>query len=505
MTTCHVALGGFHLEAATTVAGVTGREALHVRTGHELLDYYPFLNTPRWHDLAQVDTRTAPAHPLVRRPLTLHPTIHARALPGAPMDATTFREGRMRFLHRLHTLREQGTLDAVLLDVHGAATVEGKPHGDVEGELARDIKRLFGDDVIIAAPLDLHGNVSDLLLEHCDIITAYRTAPHTDEDETRERALLLIESLFRTRDSAGWGRTRLHFPILLPGEKTSTEVEPGKTLYTTALHRWLDMPGVQDVAILMGYPWADQPRCQASVVVTHTNEVDLEAVVSDIRTEFTNAAFEFEFVGPTASVEEAVAQAVAPDAPRPFFVSDTGDNPGAGGTGNTTVTAAALLTHADNCAVVVASIHDPEAVVALRRGERTVAVGDARLELSVDDVRFYTSPVGGECAAVTTGRATVLLTTQREQYGTREAFERAGVDIDGDHVIMVKMGYLEPDLSAAARGWVMALSPGSVDQDLTRLEFTHLPRPLIPFDTLTREQFTHHTNVTTISPSVSRP
>jgi len=49
-------------------------------------------------------------------------------------------------------------------------------------------------------------------------------------------------------------------------------------------------------------------------------------------------------------------------------------------------------------------------------------------------------------------------------------------------VVVVKIGYLEPELRRLARGWMIALTPGGVDQDLTRLDYRRLTRPLHPFD-----------------------
>ncbi len=46
--------------------------------------------------------------------------------------------------------------------------------------------------------------------------------------------------------------------------------------------------------------------------------------------------------------------------------------------------------------------------------------------------------------------------------------------------MVVKIGYPEP--YEAAAGWLMALTPGGVDQDLLRLGHRHLQRPMIPFD-----------------------
>jgi len=39
-----------------------------------------------------------------------------------------------------------------------------------------------------------------------------------------------------------------------------------------------------------------------------------------------------------------------------------------------------------------------------------------------------------------------------------------------------------PDLFDAARGWVLALTPGGVDQDIVRLGHRRLDRPIYPLD-----------------------
>jgi microcystin degradation protein MlrC len=48
--------------------------------------------------------------------------------------------------------------------------------------------------------------------------------------------------------------------------------------------------------------------------------------------------------------------------------------------------------------------------------------------------------------------------------------------------VIVKIGYLEPELYAMAAGWKMALTPGGVDQDLVRLGHKRIRRPMFPFD-----------------------
>ena len=48
--------------------------------------------------------------------------------------------------------------------------------------------------------------------------------------------------------------------------------------------------------------------------------------------------------------------------------------------------------------------------------------------------------------------------------------------------MVVKIGYLVPELYDMRGGWVMALTPGGVDQDLDRLGYKRIKRPMFPLD-----------------------
>jgi microcystin degradation protein MlrC len=66
----------------------------------------------------------------------------------------------------------------------------------------------------------------------------------------------------------------VRIPVSLQGERTSTFVEPGKTVYGR-LKESDAVPGVIDPSLWVGYAWADQPRNSATVVVTGT---DVDAI-----------------------------------------------------------------------------------------------------------------------------------------------------------------------------------------------------------------------------------
>ena len=105
------------------------------------------------------------------------------------------------------------------------------------------------------------------LLKNSDIITCYRMAPHEDAMDTKKRS---VENLLE-RIESGKGKPAykayVSIPILLPGEKTSTRIEPGKSLYA-AVDTGCHQEGITDAAIWIGYAWADEPRNHAVVIVT---------------------------------------------------------------------------------------------------------------------------------------------------------------------------------------------------------------------------------------------
>src|SRR5207244_733127 len=63
-----------------------------------------------------------------------------------------------------------------------------------------------------------------------------------------------------------------------------------------------------------------------------------------------------------------------------------------------------------------------------------------------------------------------------------EDFVALGLDPARHDLTVVKVGYLVPELFAAAKGWVIALTPGGVDQDIVRLGHRALDRPIYPLD-----------------------
>ena len=76
-------------------------------------------------------------------------------------------------------------VDALLLDLHGAMAT--KSYDDGEGELLRRIRETC-PDLPVCVALDMHANVTELMISNCDVLTGYQTYPHIDMDGTARRA-----------------------------------------------------------------------------------------------------------------------------------------------------------------------------------------------------------------------------------------------------------------------------------------------------------------------------
>ncbi|WP_413451925.1 M81 family metallopeptidase [Georgenia phoenicis] len=483
-----IGIAGISIESSTFSPHVSGWEAFTVRRGAELRAYYPFL--------ADDDAELWTAASWV-------PFLHGRSLPGGAVDPEVYRAMRDEIVARIEAeVAEHGALDGLFLDIHGAMSVVGMD--DAEGDLATAVREALGPDTLVSASMDLHGNVSPELSEAVDLLTCYRMAPHEDAWNTKERAVHNL--LARLRGPGGsdplarrpW-QAWVQVPVLLPGEKTSTRLEPAKGLYERLPHVEA-RDGVLDASIWIGYAWADEPRCQMAVVVTGDDPDVITAEAAALARGLWDARRDFAFVAPVGTLDECLRLALdrPADAPRPYVISDSGDNPTAGGAGDVSWTLGELLAHPElqepGRAVIHASTFDPAAVAtAVEAGVGAtvdVAVGgrvDGRYRGPVPmraEVVSITpgDPVAGTVVVLRQGAVHAVVTERRKPYHHVADFTDLGLDPCNADVVLVKIGYLEPELYDMAADWRMALTPGGVDQDLLRLGHHRIVRPMYPFD-----------------------
>jgi microcystin degradation protein MlrC len=72
---------------------------------------------------------------------------------------------------------------------------------------------------------------------------------------------------------------------------------------------------------------------------------------------------------------------------------------------------------------------------------------------------------------VRVGSVHIIVTQKRKPYHREIDFTRLGLDLRSTDIVVVKIGYLQPELYAMRADWIMALTPGGVDQNLERLPY----------------------------------
>lgn len=471
-----VAICGLAIESSTFSPAQSGVEAFRTRRGQEVFTYYPFL----------ADTSAD------RKRAVWFPALRGHAIPGGIVTREAYES---LVTETLDSLRKNLPYDGLFFDIHGAMSVVGLD--DPEGDFIVRVREVVGKKTVISTSMDLHGNVSWRLAQNTDLITCYRLAPHDDALESKQRALEnLLERLENGKGKPAY-KAWIPVPVLLPGEKTSTRIEPGKSLYAKVAPA-AAQEGVIDAAIWIGYAWADEPRNQGYVMVTGDNKETVTKTAEELAAAFWNVRNEFEFVAPVASLDDCLDMAVE-SKEQPFIISDMGDNPTAGGAGDVTWTLTEILARPEfktenGPSLIYASLPGPELVekaVTAGVGGRVEgfagAIVDARFAPPVKLNGTVKAVYNGDADAQTevviqVGSVNVIVTKKRKPYHYEKDFTKLGLNPRETDILVVKIGYLVPELYEMRKGWIMAQTPGGVDQDLERLGYKRINRPMFPLD-----------------------
>ena len=473
-----IGITGIAIESSSFSPAKTYEKDFNIKYGSEIFTSYNFF------DQSYIDK------------VDWFPTMRARALPGGVVAKESYES---MVLQIIELTKQTLPLDGLFFDIHGAMNVEGMD--DPEGDFIDRIRAVVGPKTIISTSMDSHGNVSRKLAEESDLITCYRMAPHEDAMESKQRALdNLVDRLITGKGKPKY-KAWIPVPILLPGEQTSTRVEPGKSLYAK-IDPLTKSKGVIDAAVWVGYAWGDAPRNHAAVMAYGDNRKQVKEAAETLANHFWDVRNEFDFVAPTTTLYEAFDRAFnylnKGKKSKPFIISDMGDNPTAGGAGDVTWTLNEILNNTrfkkNGPELIYASVPGPDLVTkALEAGIGNVAEGyvggivdnryspPIKLKGTVHSIKRgdYNAEVE---VVIKIDNNYVIVTYKRKPYHYLKDFTDLNLNPILSDILVVKIGYLVPQLYDIRGDWVMSLTPGGVDQDLFRLDYKKIKRPMFPLD-----------------------
>ncbi len=435
---------------------------------------------------------------------TVVPTMFGSATPGGPVTAEATRVLTGKLVDGLRSALDAGPLDGVMLALHGAMVSELDDDG--ESYILRAVRDVVGPDLPVIVELDLHGNITQEMVDLCTMPVAYDEYPHTDPYERGYEIGLLMARI--VRGGAKPTSVLVKIPILASLQRQFSHAEP--MLSVKHLARDLEnQRGVLNVSYLPGFAWADIVPTNFSVIVTtdddrqHAAELanQLARHIWDHREDF--------IVRPTP-VDEAVRMAMnAPEGP--IVLADIGDNPGGGAPADGTVLLEALLRLGARNAVAV-PINDPESVraafaagqgssVSLKLGAkvdhfhgepldvsgRVVSLSDGRFVhkgLMSTGVEMNMGPTAlVELDGANGGSVLVVVTTHRYQPTDLEVLRSQGIEPTTKQIIAVKSSvHFRSAFMPIAMQVIEVDTPGLTSPRLDRLEFRKILRPIYPFD-----------------------
>jgi len=418
------------------------------------------------------------------------PIVWCSAEPSGPVTSQAFDAICGMILRALDAC---GNLDGLYLDLHGAMVTD--THDDGQAELLRRIRARLGWHIPVVSSLDLHANLSQAFVDLVDAVAVFRTYPHLDMAETGARAM---RELLRVVKHGPQQMCLRPVPFLVPLHAQVTGADPCQRLY--ARLDALPRDDYEFVELALGFTAADVAHCGPAVVAhaaTKTRARHLaDAILSDMcdaQPEFTAALME-----PKAAVSRAM------NTNGPVILADVQDNPGAGGSSDTTGILHTLMdAHAHEA--VLGVLYDPEvAQDAHRRGldavihaklggkispiggppieadMRVLALSDGRIRYTGEMYDGCTAEIGPSCLLrIESPNSTikVVVSSARTQCLDRSFFTHFGVTLNAHKIICVKSTvHFRADFEPMASEIINVASPGLFPCDLSQVSYRNTSR-----------------------------
>jgi microcystin degradation protein MlrC len=389
----------------------------------------------------------------------------------------------------LDRIRRAMPFDGLYLDLHGAMVAEHLEDG--EGELLRRVRGLVGDALPITVSLDLHANVTPGMVRSADVLEIFRTYPHVDMGETGARAAAQLVRMIESGLKPCAAFRQVGF--MLPLNWGCTLTEPCRGIY----QRVPEVIGgdVWSASIASGFHLSDIHHVGPSVV-TYADSGEVAERVADELLAWVER-HEGRFNEKIWPAREGVTEALrlCDQGRGTVVLADTQDNPGGGGSGDTTGLLQELV-NVGAAGAVFGVLADPLTVERARKagvggvfdaalGGRSGFPGQAPYECSCRVLSFAsgsftaTGPmyhgahmVLGPCALLETGGVRVLVSSHPVQVADQAIFRHFGIEPADEAILALKSSvHFRNDFTEPADVILVVAAPGAVVADPTTLDY----------------------------------
>ena len=423
------------------------------------------------------------------------PLLFASATPGGTISAETY---NFILQETLEELKKVLPIDACLVIPHGAGVSEEFP--DMDGHWLSKVREVVGDTIPIIGTLDLHANVSQLMVSSTNALVAYKQNPHVDMRQRGvESAKLLVNLLNGITKPV---QALVQVPLAISIEQQLTANEPCISLYAYA-NQLSAEPGILALSIQHGFPYADVHEMGTSIIVVADGDYEKALSVAK-KLEAYILVHKSSFVGKKNDIPSALN--LINDSAKPVCLLDMGDNVGGGGPANNSCILEAFEESKKYKFFVC--MYDPQAVIdasSHQQGEQfeltVIGTGKDGLKtlklnvklLRITDGTFQESNprhggqinfrMGKTVVVSTKEGGVIMLTSLRVMpFSLQQLISQGVVPSEFDAIVAKGVNAPIAAYAPVCPTIIQVNTPGVTQADMTLFDYQQRRKPLFPFE-----------------------
>jgi len=396
----------------------------------------------------------------------------------------------------LESVEKAPPVDGVYFCLHGAMASETEL--DPEGWLLAETRRRVGDKVPVVVSLDLHGILTDRMIEQSDAVVAYHTYPHVDFFETGQRAARLLLRILAGEVKPVTAKVTV--PALVRGDELITA--HGSIRHAVNAAKEIEQsPRGLSAAMMWGNPFTDVPELASWAFVVTDNDAGM-ATREALRIAHLFWEHHAKMRVPLTSLDE-MAAIVMRHTSGTLGLVDAADATSSGASGDSNAILRQLMETGSKARVLLPMVDAAAVKMAFAAGigaTITSKVGgtlDPRrftpLEITAKvrllaDGRFRSESFGeewhaGPTAVLEAGNFTLVASSRAVSLYDRSFFHAHGQDPARFDAVVIKSPHCQPHMYA---DWCAQMvhvdAPGSSSANLPSLGHTRCARPMFPLD-----------------------
>lgn len=273
------------------------------------------------------------------------------APPGGKVTQHAFDKITNKIIQQIQSLPIKP--DVIYLDLHGAMVSDH--YDDADGKFLQRIRTEVGESCWIIATLDLHANVSQAMFTATDIMISYRTYPHTDIEATGTKLAKALKYFIEQKTKPK--KKFINLDFLIPMTSQCSLIEPCKSIYDNI--NAIEQSNHCILSFNPGFPLADTENSQPTILAYAKNEHTIDKHITAIKNQIRQSInlFKSDYIHENDLL--AYLNNIKKEQHKPIIIADTQDNPGCGGSGDTTGIMRKFLS-SEIQSILFANIYDPE-------------------------------------------------------------------------------------------------------------------------------------------------